>query len=168
MRPPPLTPLAAAVLRVPPPERVLVLGSGVSEAALFLAREFPAARVRAVDRSEAAVRAAVDRLGLDPEGRMAFKVGGPRALPFPDGFFDLVVMLDARPRAVELARVLRPCGHLLVVRARRLRAAARVQDALLPWRLRRRGIELVESVDAGEGNFLLARLAAEKRGASGN
>ena len=37
------------------------------------------------------------RVGLDPEGRVAFKVGAPRGLPFPDDHFDLVVLLDAAP-----------------------------------------------------------------------
>src|ERR1700755_7151 len=44
---PPLTPLAAAVLRVvPAPERVLEIECGDGEASLFLAREFPTARGR--------------------------------------------------------------------------------------------------------------------------
>ena len=50
--PPPLTPLAAAVLRVvPAPERVLEVECGEGEGVLFLAREFPVARVRGVDSS---------------------------------------------------------------------------------------------------------------------
>src|SRR6187549_2597573 len=50
-----LTALAAAVLALPePPERVLEIGCGEGDATLFLAREFPAARVRGVDPSEAA------------------------------------------------------------------------------------------------------------------
>src|SRR6478735_10634408 len=108
---PPLTPLAAAVLRVvPAPERVLEIECGEGDATLFLAREFPTARVRGVDSSPANVRAATARVGLDPEGRVAFKQGKPSALPFPDAFFDLVVVVDARPAAAELARVLAPGG----------------------------------------------------------
>src|SRR4051812_1109528 len=45
--------LAAACERVrPAPERVLDVGTGTGAAALFLAREFPQARVRGVDFSE--------------------------------------------------------------------------------------------------------------------
>src|ERR1700710_2867341 len=102
MSTPPLTPLAAAVLRVgPAPERVLEIECGDGDGALFLAREFPTARVRGVDRSADRVRAATARVGLDPEGRIAFKVGGPGSLPYPDDFFDLVVAIDgaAPPRA---------------------------------------------------------------------
>src|SRR5437899_5507640 len=69
-----LAPLAAAALRVrPAPERVLDLGTGTGEAALFLAREFPRASVRGVDISESMIRLAQAKVGLDPEGRIAFR-----------------------------------------------------------------------------------------------
>jgi tRNA G46 methylase TrmB len=48
-----LTPLATAVLQVSrQPERVLEVGCGTGVGTLFLAREFPQARVRGVDVSE--------------------------------------------------------------------------------------------------------------------
>ena len=66
---PDLTPLAAATLHLGrPPERALEVECEGGDGALFLAREFPLARVRGVDRSEAAVRRATGRVGLDPEG----------------------------------------------------------------------------------------------------
>ena len=95
---PPLTPLAAAVLHVGRPERVLQVACGDGDGALFLAREFPTARVRGIDADADLVHAATARVGLDPEGRVAFKVGGPRRIPFPDDQFDLVAALDARPK----------------------------------------------------------------------
>ena len=168
MRPPPLTPLATAVLRVPPPERVLVLDAPLADAALFLAREFPGARVRGAGRSADTVRGAVERLGLDPDGRVAFKRCGGRTLPYPDAFFDLAVVQGAGPSAVELTRVLRTGGHLLLVRVRRPGSAGRARDALLRRRLRHRGFELVWEGHAGDGNFLVARLAAEDRATSGD
>ncbi|HSK49985.1 MAG TPA: class I SAM-dependent methyltransferase, partial [Solirubrobacterales bacterium] len=114
---PPLTPLAAAVLLLDrPPERVLVVGCGDGDPVLFLAREFPTARVRGVDRSADRVRAATSRVGLDPEGRVAFKQGAPRAVPFPDEHFDLLVAIDTGLAAREAQRLLRPGGALLVVR----------------------------------------------------
>lgn len=159
MRAPPLTPLAAAVLHVPlPPERALVIGAGDGEAAFFIAREFPAARVRGVDPSSERVGEASARAGLDPEGRIAFKAGAPRALPYPDGFFDLVAQLDAHPAPAEVARVLVPGGHFIFTRRRRPRIGVRFRENRLRWRLAGRGFEVVASEEAGDGNFLVARL----------
>ncbi len=154
---PPLTPLAVAALRVGRPERILVVGCGEGDAALFLSHEFPGARVRGVDRDEGAVGRATDRVGLDPEGRVAFKAGSPRDLPFPDDGFDLVVVLDAAPAPRETARVLRPGGRLLLVGT--VSAPAHDWRERLLWRrLARHGIEPLESAAAGEGGFSLARL----------
>ena len=157
---PPLTPLAAAVLHVgPPPERVLEVECGEGDGALFLAREFPAARVRGVDRSADLVRAATARVGLDPEGRVAFKAGAPGSLPYPEDFFDLVVQRDGRPALAEIARVLRPGGHLILTRSRGSGPSGGFAAWALRRHLRRRGIELVETAAAGDGSFSVGRLA---------
>lgn len=149
MPPPSLTALAAAVLRLPaPPERVLEVECGEGEGVLFLAREFPSARVRGVDASEAAVAAAVARVGLDPEGRVAFKRGGPRRLPYPDDHFDLVVQAGGGLRPAAIAKVLRPGGRLILTGSRRL----------LDWRLRSAGFEALESGEVEGARFHLARL----------
>jgi len=157
---PALTPLAAAVLDLDrPPERALVLGSGDGDPVLFLSREFPTARVRGLDRDPALVRAATARVGLDPEGRVAFKHGRPRAIPFPDGLFDLVVAVDTAISPRETLRVLRPAGHLVLVRTRPTRWLPSPQSKPL-WRLlRRKGIEPVRSAAAGEGSFAIGCLA---------
>lgn len=154
---PKLTPLAAAVLHAAPaPERVLEVECGGGEGALFLAREFPAARVRGVDRSADEVRAATARVGLDPEGRIAFKLGTPAGLPYPDDFFDLVAQVDGRPALAEIVRVLRPGGDLLLVRSHG--SAAGLSGWLLRRRLRRRGIEPIATAVAGDGSFSVGRL----------
>jgi SAM-dependent methyltransferase len=161
---PPLTPLAAAVLRItPPPERVLEIECGEGDAALFLAREFPAARVRGLDRSEDHVRAAIARVGLDPEGRVAFKVGSPRALPYPDGFFDLVVAVDGRPRPAEVARVLGPGGHLILARSTPDTGAGGFRARLLQRRLAAAGIEPLEAASVGDGSFSVGRRRGDDR-----
>jgi SAM-dependent methyltransferase len=155
---PSLTALAAAVLRIAaPPERVLAIESGEGEPALFLAREFPAARVRGVGSAPDRVRAATARVGLDPEGRIAFKVGRRRALPYPGEFFDLVVQVDGRPAVAEIARVLRPQGYLVLARSEGRGATDGPGAWLLRRRLRRHGIEPVESAAAGDGSFSVAR-----------
>jgi ubiquinone/menaquinone biosynthesis C-methylase UbiE len=158
MQTPELTPLAAAALRVGEPERVLQIQCGDGDGALFLSREFPRARVRGVDRSERAIRRASARVGLDPEGRIAFKAAGRGALPFPDDLFDLVALLDAAPPVAEMARVLRPGGFLILARSRRSDVPKGLHDSLLRWRLARRGIDLGETEEAGDGSFSVGRL----------
>lgn len=150
---PSLTALATAVLRLEErPERVLEVCCGSGDGALFLAREFPAARVRGVDPSAAAVREAVGRVGLDPEGRVAFKHGRPGALPYPDSFFDLVVQARGPLRVGEIARVLRPQGRLILVGSWRL----------LDWRLGGRRLYPLESGEIEGVPFHLARLHGEE------
>src|ERR1700752_4835382 len=90
-----LAPLAAALLHVnPAPERALEVGTGTGEGALLIAREFPQASVRGVDLSEPMIRAATDKVGLDPEGRIAFRVADAADLPYADEAFDLVAHLN--------------------------------------------------------------------------
>jgi ubiquinone/menaquinone biosynthesis C-methylase UbiE len=151
---PPLTPLATAALHVGDPERILQVQCGEGEGALFLAREFPRASVRGVDADEAAIRRASGRVGLDPEGRVAFKAGGPRRLPFPDDLFDLVALLDAEPAPREVARVLRPGGYLILA----CTSGTGPGGGLRGWRLRRRGIEPIWTEAVGEGGYLVSRL----------
>jgi ubiquinone/menaquinone biosynthesis C-methylase UbiE len=155
---PPLTPLAAAVLHVGDPERILQIECGDGDGAVFLAREFPAARVRGIDRSARAVREARARVGLDPEGRIAFKQCGPRSLSFPDGHFDLVAALDSRPAAGEARRVLRRGGFLVLAESRRADAPAGLGGRLLRRRLGRLGFESIWTQPAGDGSFSVFRL----------
>jgi ubiquinone/menaquinone biosynthesis C-methylase UbiE len=155
---PQLTPLAAAVLHVGTPERILQLECGRAEGALFLAREFPRARVRGVDRSQQEVRRAGERVGLDPEGRLAFKVGSPRSLPFPADHFDLVAAVDVSPAAAETARVLRDGGCLVLASSRPSRPLAGLRGRLLGWRLARVGLKPLRSEAAGDGSFSVLRL----------
>lgn len=159
--PDPIIPLATAVLHagVEEPERVLEIGCGEGDGTLFLAREFPRARVRGVDPSPETIAAATARVGLDPEGRVAFKVGEPRRLPFPDAHFDLVVQSGGRPAPAEAARVLRPGGSLLLVHSERPSAhRLGLRRGLVERRLARRGFELLQEGGAGGGSFLVMRL----------
>ncbi|HEU5141917.1 MAG TPA: class I SAM-dependent methyltransferase [Solirubrobacterales bacterium] len=160
MSQPPLTTLAAAVLHLArAPERVLEIGCGEGDAVLFLAREFPQARVRGLDASAATVRAAVARVGLDPEGRVAFKAGRPGSLPYPDDHFDLVVCRHGPPSAREAARVLRSGGCLLYLEPQR-RGTARLRLAWSEWTLAQRGFETLRHEEAAGARFWLGRLAS--------
>lgn len=157
--PPPLTPLAAAALHVGTPERVLQLACGDGDGALFLAREFPRARVRGIDADEEKIAVAGRRVGLDPEGRVAFKRGGPRKIPYPDDNFDLVAVVDARPAPGELARVLRSGGHLILAATSGVAIGGGPSGWLLARSLRARGFELTDEERAGVGGFAVLRLA---------
>jgi len=152
---PSLAALAAAVLHLPDrPERILEIGCGSGDGVLFLAREFPTARVRGVDASAEAIREAVARIGLDPEGRVAFKQGSPRRLPYPDDFFDLVAQAGGRLYPGAIAKVLRPGGRLLLIGEWRW----------LDWRLGGHGFVAIEHGAAQGERFHLARLQGEDRG----
>jgi SAM-dependent methyltransferase len=145
------------VLHVPPPERGLVVECGEGEEALLLAREFPGARVRGVDGSAEAIRRAKAKVGLDPEGRIAFKRGERRSLPFPDEIFDLVVQAHSRLAAGEVLRVLRPGGHLVYVE-RPLWRLPPAGTKRLARRLSRRGFETVELGESEGFPFYVGRL----------
>jgi ubiquinone/menaquinone biosynthesis C-methylase UbiE len=148
---PSLTALATAVLHVRDlPERILEVGCGDGDGVLFLAREFPSARVRGVDPSAEAVGKAVARVGLDPEGRVAFKQGNGRALPYPDAFFDLVAQAGGSLHPREIARVLRPGGHAILVGRWRW----------LDWRLGSHRFDPVESGAVEGERFQVLRLHA--------
>jgi ubiquinone/menaquinone biosynthesis C-methylase UbiE len=156
--PPPLTPLAAAVLHVGNPERILEVECGDGEGTLFLAREFPSARVRGIDSSEKAIHAAAARIGLDPEGRIAFKQGEPRDIPFPEDQFDLVTALDTRPSPAEIARILRPGGFFALAITHGEAPLAGPRGAIYRRRLSHRGFESIWEEPAGAGSFLVTRL----------
>lgn len=153
--------IAVADLR-PEPERILQIECGDGDVVIFLAREFRAARVRGVDHSRAAIRAAQARVGLDPEGRVAFKAADPRQLPFPEDLFDLVVQLSGLPATAEIVRVLRPGGHLVLVQRSSPGWVGRMLESLRLWRLTRRGLMPVRTERSTAGNFLVARLKGDR------
>ena len=154
-----LAPLAAAVLHVSrTPERVLDIGCGTGESTLFLTREFPQARVRGVDIADEMVAAAVAKVGLDPEGRVAFKVGDAASLPYPEQSFDLVAQLNMPPFFDEIVRVLRPGGHIVVAASWGPATPFYTRPQLLQWKFAQRGVEQVASEGAGTGTYWVGRL----------
>jgi ubiquinone/menaquinone biosynthesis C-methylase UbiE len=153
-----LTPLAKAVLHVKPaPERALDIGAGTGDGALFLAREFPHASVRGIDISEEMVNLAQGKIGLDPQGRVAFKVADASDLPFEDDSFDLVAQLNMPPFFAEIARVLRPGGFVVIAASWGKSTPFYTPDAVLRRSFRKRGIEPVEGGEAAKGTYFVAR-----------
>jgi ubiquinone/menaquinone biosynthesis C-methylase UbiE len=161
-----LAALAAAALHVrPAPERVLDVGCGTGEGTLFLAREFPQARIRGLDLSEEMLAQARAKVGLDPEGRVAFKLGDAAHLPYPDASFDLVAQLNLPPFFSELARVLRPGGHVIVAASHGPATPFFTPPRALRWGFAKQGIEEVATGEAGPGTYHVGRL--ETPGAGG-
>jgi SAM-dependent methyltransferase len=133
--------------------------TGAGTAALFLAREFPQARVRGVDLSEEMIRTAQSKVELDPEGRIAFKVADASDLPYPDGHFDLVTHVNVPPFFSEISRVLAAGGQVIVAATGGSSTPFYTPPAVLERGFRRRGIETVESGTAGRGTFYVGRKA---------
>ena len=153
-----LAALAKAVTHVVgEPERVLDLGTGTGEAALFLAREYPRARVRGVDISEEMIRAARGKVGLDPEGRVAFQVADAADLPYDEDSFDLVVGVNMPPFFAEIGRVLRSEGHAIVVSSWGDATPFFTPDSVLDRGFRRRGIDPRAAGTAGSGTYWVGR-----------
>jgi ubiquinone/menaquinone biosynthesis C-methylase UbiE len=150
--------LAVATAKISPaPERIIDLGTGTGVAALFLAREFPFAGVRGVDLSEEMIRLAKEKVGLDPEGRVAFRVADAARLPYSDDSFDLVTQVNLPPFFAEIARVLRPGGHVIVVASIGSATPFFTPAAVLQRGFRRHGIEELESGTAGDGTYFIGR-----------
>lgn len=153
-----LAALATATAKIPPdPERILDLGTGTGEAALFCAREFPRASVRGVDLSERMVKLAQDKIGLDPDGRVAFRVADASRLPYQDESFDLITQVNVPPFFAEIARVLRPGGHVVVVASIGSATPFYTPESVLERGFRRRGIERTDSGRTNDGTYFIAR-----------
>jgi ubiquinone/menaquinone biosynthesis C-methylase UbiE len=128
LRPEHLDALLLALEDLPPPAHVLDVGTGTGVAALALADRYPDADVVGVDLAPAMV-AEAERKG----GRARFRVADASELPFADGSFDLVVLMNAIPFFDELARVTAPGGTVAVSFSRGAETPIYVPE----WRLRR-------------------------------
>lgn len=153
-----LAPLAVAVTKIDRrPERALDLGTGTGVAALFLAREFPTAAIRGVDISKEMINQAQRKVGLDPEGRIAFRVGDAAELPWPDEHFDLVTQLNMVPFFGESARMLRHGGHVIVASSSGDRTPFYTPDSVLERGFGRHGMIKVAAGRIGSGSWFVAR-----------
>jgi SAM-dependent methyltransferase len=153
-----LAPLAAALLHVKPaPERALDVGTGTGAGALLLAREFPQASVRGVDFSDEMIREASAKVGLDPSGRVAFRVADASDLPYDDQSFDLIVHLNMPPFISEVTRVLRPGGHVVVASSWGQATPFYTPNAVLEWGFAKRGIEAAAAGEAVSGTYWIGR-----------
>ncbi len=107
---------ASEIVRQWQPRQVLDLATGSGDLALTIARKLPQAEITGADFSPEML-AAARRKGLAKT-----VVADALHLPFADGSFDVVTvafglrnMADWAAATREMARVLRPGGHLLVL-----------------------------------------------------
>ena len=153
-----LVPLGAALQRLETaPRRVLDIGTGTGKAARVVARLFPEAEVDAVDLAPPMIEQARRLLPAELAGRVRFAVADSAALPFEEGAFDLVVLLNMIPFFEELARVTAPGGRLVLAFSWGPETPIYVPPETLRERLAQVGFEGFEDVAAGSGTALLAR-----------
>jgi ubiquinone/menaquinone biosynthesis C-methylase UbiE len=106
--------LDLALEGVPPPVRVLDLGTGTGVVAKALAERYPEAEVLGIDLSPGMIDQARRQLRSGLAGRVRFEVGDASALDCDDGAFELVVLSNMIPFFDELARVTAPAGTLVL------------------------------------------------------
>jgi SAM-dependent methyltransferase len=157
MGPEGLVPLGAALDKLPsPPRRVLDLGTGTGKAARVVAKRFPEADIIGVDFSSEMIAAAQKLLPDDLSDRVRFQVADASALPFEDGAFDLVTLLNMIPFFEELARVTAPGGRVVFASSFGAETPIYVPPDTLRERLGTLGFGNFEELTAGAGSAFLA------------
>jgi SAM-dependent methyltransferase len=149
--------LGPALDRVGAPGKILDLGTGTGIGARALASRFPAAEIVGVDLAPAMIAEAKKLLPEDLAGRVRFEVADASALPFADGEFDLVVLLNMIPFFGELARVTAPVGAIVFgfssgPETPIFTPTERLRSGLAPH-----GFTTFEELGAGDGTAVLAR-----------
>lgn len=153
-----LAPLSAALDRLErPPERALDLGTGTGKGARLVAERFPECEVVGADLSPAMVAEARRLLPAELSGRVRFEVADAFALPYPDGAFDLVLLVNMIPFFSELERVVSPGGTLVVASFSGPATPIYTPPETLRARLEARGFARFEELRAGAGDAVLAR-----------
>lgn len=153
-----LAPLRVALDRVEDvPARALDVGSGTGKAARLVAERFPTAEVVGVDLAPAMVEEARRLLPAGLAERVAFAEADASALPFADGDFDLVVLVNMIPFFSELARVTASGGALVVAHTSGSTTPIWTPPMTLAARLRPVGFDGFEQLAAGTGTAFLAR-----------
>jgi SAM-dependent methyltransferase len=152
-----LVSLEAALPKVSAPRRILDLGTGTGVAARTLAKRFPDAEVVGVDLSPGMVEEARNLLEPELASRVRYQAADAAKLPFEDGSFDLVVLLNMIPFFEELARVTADGGLLLLAYSSGAETPIYTPPATLKARLEPLGFGQFEEIAAGEGTAVLAR-----------
>jgi ubiquinone/menaquinone biosynthesis C-methylase UbiE len=150
----------AGLAAVPPPRRVLDVGTGTGLGAFAIAARFPDADIAGVDLSEDMVAEARRKTPPELAGRIRFEQADAAHLPFAEESFDLVALGNMIPFFDELARVLAPGGTLLVAFSSGPETPIYVPFDRLRAELGLRGFAHFAEFAAGSGTALLARKPA--------
>jgi ubiquinone/menaquinone biosynthesis C-methylase UbiE len=149
--------LDLALEHVPPPRRILDLGTGTGVVATALGKRYPQSEVLGIDLSPGMIEEA--RLQLPPElaGRVGFEVGDASALARADGDFDLVVLSNMIPFFDELARIVASGGTLVLSFSKGAETPIYVESELLRRELGRRGFSEFAEFSAEPATTLRAK-----------
>jgi ubiquinone/menaquinone biosynthesis C-methylase UbiE len=151
-----LVPLSAALDLIPaPPGRVLDVGTGTGAGALLIADRWPDAEVTGIDVAPAMIDVARAKAR---DERVRFLVADVATLDPGEGY-DLVVLLNMPAFFEQVARLLRPGGHVVTVASRGPTTPFFIPAATLERGFRRHGLETVTAATAGPGTYYLARRA---------
>ncbi len=110
-----------------------------------------------VDLAPAMIEQARSLLPPELANRVRFEVADASALPFGEGEFDLVVLLNMIPFFAELARVTAPAGAVIVAHVSGPSTPIWTPPETLREHLALLGFERFEEIAAGAGTALLAR-----------
>jgi ubiquinone/menaquinone biosynthesis C-methylase UbiE len=149
--------LELALADVPPPRRVLDLGTGTGVVAIALAGRYPEAEVLGIDLSPGMIEEARRKAPRELAPRVGFEVGDASALACPDGDFELVVLSNMIPFFDELARVVAPGGTLVLSFSRGAETPIYVPADRLRDELGRRGFAEFAEFSAEPATSLRAK-----------
>ena len=157
-----MEPLAAALetVGVDRPRRILDLGTGTGAAARWLAARFPQARVVGVDLSPEMIRVAREQTPAELGERIDYRLGDASQLALPDAELELVVQVSVPAFFAEVARLLAPGGHAVVVSSIGAATPFHTPPALLRRGFERHGLLEVAAGAAGAGTYWVARKPA--------
>jgi len=140
-----------------PSTRLKVLGvTGTGVAAKHVAGRFPGARVVGVDLSARMIAEAKSRLPDELAERVEYRVGDASRLPFRDGEFQLVSLMNMIPFFDELARVTAPGCTVVLSFSRGADTPIYVPPERLRRELGRRGFAEFADFSAGPATALRA------------
>jgi ubiquinone/menaquinone biosynthesis C-methylase UbiE len=149
--------LDLALADVPPPGRILDLGTGTGVVAIALAERYPEAEVVGIDISPGMIEEARRQVPPELASRVGFVVGDASALACPDGEFELVVLSNMIPFFVELARVVAPGGTLVLSSSKGAETPIYVPPERLREELGRRGFAEFAEFSAEPATALRAK-----------